>query len=267
MSNASSDTPEQVTSGKPKLPPLNAWWVAPLSIFAVGFIYFASQVMGGIIVYLYPQAQHWTTSQINDWLNQSVTAQFFYILIAEALTMLGIWGMLKTYRWSWATIGLYRPKLKHIAIGLAATVPYYVLYILMVVLVSAVVPSFKADQEQQIGFNSVHGLIPLLLTFISLVVLPPLVEEIAMRGFLYTSLKKWFSWIVSALLVSALFGMAHLAEGGDAGPLWIGALDTFVLSLVLCYLREKTGNLWAGITLHATKNGVAFISLFILGSR
>jgi membrane protease YdiL (CAAX protease family) len=32
-------------------------------------------------------------------------------------------------------------------------------------------------------------------------------------------------------------------------------------------LREITGNLWAGITLHAIKNGIAFFSLFILAAR
>ena len=60
---------------------------------------------------------------------------------------------------------------------------------------------------------------------------------------------------------------AHLAEGGAAGPLWIGFIDTFILSLVLCYLRVKTGSLWAGITLHALKNGIAFVALFVIGTR
>ena len=82
-----------------------------------------------------------------------------------------------------------------------------------------------------------------------------------MRGFLYTGLKKWLPKIIAALVVSALFGLAHLAEGGDAGPLWVGALDTFILSLFLVSLRELTGNLWASIALHATKNTVAFVVL------
>jgi membrane protease YdiL (CAAX protease family) len=56
-------------------------------------------------------------------------------------------------------------------------------------------------------------------------------------------------------------------EGGAAGPLWIGAVDTFTLSLVLVSLREITGNLWAGISLHAAKNGIAFILLFVIAGR
>jgi membrane protease YdiL (CAAX protease family) len=68
----------------------------------------------------------------------------------------------------------------------------------------------------------------------------------------------------AALLTSAIFAAAHLPEGGSGGPLYIAAIDTFILSLVLIYLRIKTGNLWASITLHALKNGVAFVALFVL---
>jgi hypothetical protein len=102
------------------------------------------------------------------------------------------------------------------------------------------------------------------MTFISLVVLPPIVEEIMVRGFLYSTLKKAMPTVAAVLLTSAIFASAHLPEGGAAGPLYIAALDTFVLSLVLIYLREKTGSLWASITLHAAKNGVAFTVLFVL---
>ncbi len=109
-----------------------------------------------------------------------------------------------------------------------------------------------------------HGQAALALTFISLVILPPLAEEIMVRGFLYSTLKKAMRPIGAVILTSALFAAAHLPEGGAAGPLYIAALDTFILSLVLIYLREKTGGLWASITLHASKNGIAFLLLFVL---
>jgi membrane protease YdiL (CAAX protease family) len=52
------------------------------------------------------------------------------------------------------------------------------------------------------------------------------------------------------------------AESG--GLLYIAGLDTFILSLFLIYLREKTDGLWASMALHALKNGVAFVALFVL---
>jgi membrane protease YdiL (CAAX protease family) len=47
----------------------------------------------------------------------------------------------------------------------------------------------------------------------------------------------------------------------------VAALDTFTLSLVLCYLRQKTDSLWPGIMLHALKNGLAFMSLFLIAAH
>jgi membrane protease YdiL (CAAX protease family) len=44
---------------------------------------------------------------------------------------------------------------------------------------------------------------------------------------------------------------------------WAVALDTMVLSLMLCTLREYTGAIWAGVLVHAIKNGLAFYLLFI----
>lgn len=245
----------------------SGWWIAPVALLATVVIFFLSQIIGGLAIDIIPLLRHYSGEQASDWLTNSVGAQFAFGLLADGLAVLGVALMLKLLHWSWADIALKRPKLKHVVVGLLAAVPYYVLYIGVVAAVSALVPSFDINQKQDIGFNSVHGALPLLLTFISLVVIPPLAEEIVMRGFLYTGLRKWLPKVISALVVSAVFGAAHLAEGGPSGPLWIGAMDTFILSLVLVFLREKTGNLWAGITLHATKNFVAFVTLFIIGVR
>jgi membrane protease YdiL (CAAX protease family) len=229
----------------------------------VTFAFFASQIIAGIVLYAYGNSKGWTGKVIDAWLSSSVPAQFFYFLMSDALILLSIFAGLKFLGWSWRTIGLIRPKAVHIVAGVAATLPYYMLYLALVSILIHIFPALNVDQKQEIGFDDVVGHSQLLLTFVSLVILPPLAEEIAMRGFLYSGVRQWFPKIVAALLVSAVFGAAHLAEGGDAGPLWIGAIDTFVLSLVLIYLREKTGNLWAGITLHACKNGIAFWLLFV----
>jgi membrane protease YdiL (CAAX protease family) len=245
--------------------PRDGAWIAPFSLLGIVIVFFASQAIGGLLLYKYGFDKGLSQDQIADWLDSSVGAQFAFLLISESLVLLGVYGLMKLLRWSRETIGLTRPKLSQIGIGLIAGVPYYMLYVAILLVVTHFVPSLNTDQKQEIGFDNVTGVLPLTLTFISLVVLPPLVEEIAMRGFLYSGMRKWLPKIAAALVVSAVFGAAHLGEGGDAGPLWVGALDTFTLSLVLVYLREKTGNLWAGITLHALKNGIAFVLLFVVG--
>jgi membrane protease YdiL (CAAX protease family) len=117
------------------------------------------------------------------------------------------------------------------------------------------------DQKQELGFDHLKGNIEYVMAFVSLVIIPPFVEEAIFRGFLYTGLRKKLPFIYAALATSLLFAVPHLLES-SSGPLWIAGIDTFLMSLVLCHLREKTGALWAGMLIHFLKNGIAFIALY-----
>jgi membrane protease YdiL (CAAX protease family) len=77
------------------------------------------------------------------------------------------------------------------------------------------------------------------------------------RGYLYSGLRSKLKYLPALLITSLLFGAAHLSEN-DSGLLWSGALDTFLLSVVLVYLRENTGALYAGMLVHMANNVIAF---------
>jgi membrane protease YdiL (CAAX protease family) len=55
-----------------------------------------------------------------------------------------------------------------------------------------------------------------------------------------------------------MFGLAHLQLGSGTAVVWAAGIDTFLLSLVLVYLREKSGVLYAGMLVHALNNLIAF---------
>jgi len=219
MSDASSNIS---TAGKSS----PNWLIAVSAVLVVLFLFFASQTVGGLMLGVYAALQHWNAAQINAWLANSTSAQFVYGLIAEGLMVVGVGVALRWLRWRWADIGLTKPKLLHLIMGFVSVVPYFVFYLVLVAILSAIFPGLNVGQKQEIGFTDVHGSFELLLAFTGLVILPPIAEEITMRGFLYTGLKKWLPTLLAALAVSVLFGTAHLAEGGSSGPLWIGAIDT-----------------------------------------
>lgn len=233
---------------------------------AVGFViavYYLSQILSSLLVSLYPAAHHWSVARANDWLQGSVIAQFIYVLIAESLTLGTIYLFLRQYKRTFRAIGFRKPRWSDVGGGLLMLPLYYVSYIVIVDVVAKLIPALNINQSQQIGFDTAAGIGSLALTFISLVILPPLVEETMVRGFLYTSLKKGLPQLAAALVASAIFASAHLQVGSGAPLLWIAAIDTFVLSLFLIYLRERTGSLWASMILHACKNGIAFAAIFI----
>ncbi|CAN5377959.1 hypothetical protein BH10PAT3_BH10PAT3_4250 [soil metagenome] len=233
------------------------------SIIVVILVFFVSQVVAGVIVSVYPSLKNWTSDQGSAWLQNSVVAQFFYILLAEFFSVWIVLMLLKAQRIVKARIGLVRPALHDVVYALGGYVAYFAAYLAIIIIASRFSDFINVDQAQKVGFESAAGG-QLGLVFLSLVVLPPIAEEIMFRGFLFTSLRQKFRFRSAAIFTSLLFGIAHLQFGSGAPLLWVAALDTFTLSVVLCYLREKTGSLWPSIMLHAIKNSVAFFALYHL---
>lgn len=254
--------PTDPATATPKRGGTKKWWSSGAAIAITLFLYIAAQLIGGLLVGIYPYSQHWSAAHINEWLN-GVYVQFLFVLIAEALTFGGlVWFM----RWRLMTlkdVGWRRFRAMNIAYALSGFAVYFIAYLALANIASKIIPDLNVNQQQDVGFSNVTGFLGLAATFISLVILPPLVEETLFRGFLFTTFRRRMKFVWATLLTSLLFAMPHLLESQGGGLLWIGAIDTFTLSLVLCTLREKTGSLWSGVLVHALKNGVAFLSLYI----
>ena len=95
-----------------------------------------------------------------------------------------------------------------------------------------------------------------IFAFALFVIVAPFAEEAIMRGFLFGKLRqsKMPFW-PAAIVVSLLFAVAH----GQ----WNVGVDTFILSMVACWLREVTKTIWPGVVIHMIKNFVAFMVLFV----
>lgn len=228
-------------------------------------IYFLGQLGGTVLTWLLFYAVGNTPAQINLLLSDpSAYLQFAFMVLIEGVTIAMVWLFLRRRRTLWRSIGWVRPRLSDTVYAGLGAIAYYGIYIALIQLVSTTLPGIDLEAEQDLGFTTDTTGLALGLVFLSLVVLPPLVEEIVFRGVLYTGLRKSMNVIGAAISTSVLFAAAHLLGGVEDALLWVAAIDTFILSLVLVYLREKTGSLWPAILLHAIKNGVAFLLLFVL---
>jgi membrane protease YdiL (CAAX protease family) len=148
-----------------------------------------------------------------------------------------------------------KPLLKHFALSVLGFGVYIVLTILFSFIIQTLWQGFNANQTQEVGFQGLANVIEYIMAFVALVIIPPVVEELLFRGYLFGRLRQSLGFWSSALITSVLFGLVHLQ--------WNVGVDVFALSLVLCFLREKTGAIWAGIGLHMIKNGVAYVFLFL----
>jgi membrane protease YdiL (CAAX protease family) len=229
-------------------------------------IYFTTQLIAAVAAGYIGSTQGLNSDQINTVLEDSAGWQFLMILFMEALTAWLVYVFVtKIRRTSFKAIGVVRPKTRDIGYALLGFGTYFLVYGMVIFnIIERYFPQINTGQKQDLGFSSSVAGPELIFVFLSLVILPPLVEELLVRGFLYTGLRTKLPIMYAAILASLVFASAHLQWGSGNPLLWTAAVDTFILSMVLIWLRQKTGSLWPGIGVHFLKNSIAFIVLFVL---
>lgn len=227
-----------------------------LTVLIFVLSYFLAGVLFSIIASVYKSSDFWL---------QSNTAQFMLVLLFEGATVGLLWFFLRLKQIPVKLLGFMRgPEWRDLGYSLVGFAAYFGLLIVVSQVATDLLP-INVDQKQEIAFTPTFELGQLVMVFVSLAILPPIAEELLFRGFLFGGLRAKLRFWQAALFTSIFFGALHLFTGIQGeGLLWIAGIDTFVLSLVLCYAREKTGALWACIGIHAIKNGLAFLYIFVV---
>jgi len=76
-----------------------------------------------------------------------------------------------------------------------------------------------------------------------------LFEEFLFRGYTQYTLAGGIGFWPAALVLSFLFGGAHLFNPGEG---WVGAAGVVMIALFFCFSLKRTGNLWYAVGLHAS---------------
>ncbi len=210
--------------------------------------------------------------------NQAIVLQLFFTLLAAATVVIGnvVWR-----REGLRHMGLEREKISG---GLVQGAVGIFLVLPLVYAASMVVVAFwhrmgwpEPKPHPVLELLSKNRNPRMLVSLVvTAVVAAPLLEEMLFRGLLQTALAAALTgrrrtddspeaqtvelhpvsgrWI-AILITSLLFAMVHL-ESAFLAPL-------FLLAVGLGYVYERTGNLWASITMHAMFNGWQMIVFWI----
>lgn len=261
-SSKKETTPVLEHKTKSQSVPWNPWIGA---VFAV-FIFIFSQIVAGTLISMVPIILGWSEARSTNWLNDSASVKVMYFVTTGAIIFFATKQFLKMEGARFIDIGLRRPKWTDLLYSVLALPVYMVLFLLVAVASKVIFPELDLNQKQDLGFNGVYSSLELFLIAIALIVIAPILEEIVFRGLLFGSLKKAMPVILAAVITSILFAIGHLTQGEGGTLLYIAGIDTFILSMILIYIRQKSGGLWAPIGLHALKNSIAFISVFVLAT-
>lgn len=226
---------------------------------AFGFV-FAQLLISAVIMVL--QALGVQLSSVNTSILETALAACVYVLTLAIVIYVPLWVRRRST--TRADLGLTRlPSWMDIGLAPAGFVVYLLTSAIVVYLLTTYAPGFNGTEPQQVGFDDLTNKFEYLLAFFTLVMVAPLAEEAIFRGYLYGKLRKSVSLWLSVLVTSVLFGLLHM-NWSDGTVVGLNvAVDVFILSLVMCSLREITGSIWAGVLLHMMKNGLAFYILFI----
>lgn len=248
----------------------NKYWNPLLAIAMTLGIFVASQFLASIVLSLffmtYKMVNFWVSGDVvtyKVWLDSGALPKFLYIVMIDIIVVGFLLFILRFKSITLQDIGWKRFQKRDIKMATGGFLAYFGLYFVVAIITKWLIPSLDVNQRQELGFEQTKQFFDLLLIAISLVILPPLVEELLMRGFLYTNLRAYLKYLPSLLITSIIFATLHLQFDNNAPLLWVAAIDTFVLSSVLVYLRERSNSLWPAITVHMFKNSLAFILLFI----
>jgi uncharacterized protein len=74
-----------------------------------------------------------------------------------------------------------------------------------------------------------------------------LFEEFSLRGYPQYTLASGIGFWPAALLLSFVFLLAHIANGGEN---WLGLTDVFLFGIFACFTLWRTGNLWFAVGVH-----------------
>ncbi|HRN90767.1 MAG TPA: CPBP family intramembrane metalloprotease [Candidatus Saccharibacteria bacterium] len=246
LQNSSNEAP--VEDERPKL----NWGILILPAWVFGGFIISQLIVIALIKVLE------LTGVSLELINQTTLNTLFSILIyvITLVLVIGLPWLVHRYKTSKQELGITRlPSWTDIWLAPTGLIIYFLLSAVLILAATQLLPWFNVEQVQDTGFDKLNLRFEYILAFVSLVIIAPLAEETLFRGYLYGKLRKTVPIWAAILVTSILFGAIHGA--------WNVAIDTFALSVVLCILREMTGNIWASVLLHMLKNGIAYYLLFI----
>ena len=224
---------------------LFVWVVLPLTT------YFFGQLIAGL-----------SMAALTGVLPDRVVHEFTYMFIAyTAMTVavvFGVWVLVRKRDKARELLGFakkVRDYLGSVPSIIWWTLSYFAIMMAVSLFFTLLFPEMMSG-EQYLGVpRTGNSWWQMALIFVSFVILPPVAEEIAFRGAMFGGLRKRLPFWVSTIIVSVLFALVH-------SPINV-MVDVFILSIFLCSAREKTGAIWAPMTIHLLKNLVGFLAVFV----
>ncbi len=201
---------------------------------------------------------YWQLAYFFPGLQDTGTHRLFYFLLAMlAQTAVGFLLVYGLFVWSktvsWREMGFKKPGWRNwIRYGLGGGILIFLLLMVFSALLSFVHPNTEPQYFEVLAAEE-SGFWQVILLIICGSFLAPLLEEVLFRGLLYSLLREFLTVTPAVIIAGLAFGAMHL-DFWRALPIACGGM-------ALCWLYEKTGNIWITITAHGLWNAIMMLMI------
>ncbi|MBE6903597.1 MAG: CPBP family intramembrane metalloprotease [Ruminococcaceae bacterium] len=151
-------------------------------------------------------------------------------------------------------ISFKKPKFSHVFYAFFITIGFSFVASYITNFIINFLGSFGISVNNPITEMNTGSIGSIVLYFVHMAIIPPLVEEFAIRGVVLGSVKKYsksFAIVFSALLFSLMHGTFYQIP------------YAFVAGLVMGYFVIKFDSIWIGIIVHFLNNSISVIFEFL----
>lgn len=133
------------------------------------------------------------------------------------------------------------------------------------VMISPIADALGADEDPQSTGELIQDVspgFPLMVTFFSIVVVVPMIEELMYRGVLQRAIGNYLGRVNTILATGIIFGVVHIL--GLTNPTFANVVVVIVplslLGILLSWIADRDGRLGRAIAMHTGINALAFIA-------
>jgi membrane protease YdiL (CAAX protease family) len=166
------------------------------------------------------------------------------VIFGEGVLLLPVWYFtIYKYGASWADLGLRGFQLAAVGLGCGLMVMAAIFNLAYASLLAL----FDLQIQPEVALAFENTAFPLLLLFGGAII-APFVEEVFFRGFVFTGLRRKWSWQKAAVVSAGLFAMVHFIP--------TSILPIFILGLIFALLYQISNSIWPAILMHMLTNTV-----------
>lgn len=177
-----------------------------------------------------------------------------YVVVAQLLTFLGAWIALRgTGRWSWRVWGPTRPRALDVVVGVGVGVGGYLLVIGWVIIWTLFFGE-PEPVEQMLLDDLGSSAFVVVLTYVAVVLMAPVVEELIYRGVLFQAARRRLGLFGGVALSALVFTVVHVELFQPFQPVGLGGL--LLLGAWLALMFHRSGSLTVPIVGHAVFNAI-----------